>query len=122
MSDEDKKDQSFWVNAIGHASKFDKDTFIICVIVLSAFLALIAGVPPTSTIGAAISLIAAYAIFRAWILQTQIKERILLIKATTPEEAKKLSEAAASEAEKKLMLEYSKALENQRLKENDNGR
>lgn len=121
MSDE-KNDQSFWTSAISHASKFDKDTFVICLIVLSAFLSLIAGVPLASAIGTALSLMAAYAIFRAWILQTQIKERIFLIKATTPEEAKKLSETASTEAEKELMLQYSKALEYQRLKENDNER
>lgn len=122
VSDEEKRDQSFWVSAIRHASKFDKDTFVICLIVISAFLALIAGVPLASAIGAAVCLMAAYAIFRAWMLQTQIKERIFLIKSTTPEEAKKLSEAVSTEAENKLMLEYSKALEYQRAKENDNGR
>lgn len=114
MSDENKKDQSFWASAIGHAAKFDKDTFVACLIVISAFLSLIAGVTLASALVAAISLMAAYAIFRARMLQTQIKERIFHMKTTTPEDAKKLSDEFSTEAEKKLMQEYSKALEYQR--------
>lgn len=114
--------ETFWASAIGHAAKFDKDTFVVCLIVICAFLSLIAGVYYATVLVTALALMAAYAIFRAWLLQTQIKERIFQMKIGTPEQAKGLSDELSTEAEKKLMIKYSDALEYQRSKEGPDGR
>jgi Ca2+/Na+ antiporter len=122
LGDEQNQSKSFWASAIEAAAKFDKDTFIFSLIVIAAFLALIANVPFWTTIVAAIVLLCSYALFRSWMLQTQFKEKLFDLKAGTPERAAKLAEDLSTEEEKKLMREYAEALEYKLSQDMENGR